>query len=213
MNISDIILTVIESLGIIAFSISGAMVAIDKRADFFGVIFLACVTATGGGIIRDTMLGHFPPRIFFDMRNVCLAIGSAVAMYFVARHFKLWFKAHHPSINTINNVFDALGLGAFTVMGVEIAVSSGLAENCAAAVFIGMVTGIGGGLLRDLMINEIPVVLKKYIYAIATLIGGLVYFVLALYLEGITAAFVSVAVTFTIRMLATRYRWNLPPAI
>lgn len=213
MPISDYIITVIEVLGTVAYAVSGAMAAIEKRADFFGVIFLACVTAMGGGILRDVLLGHFPPRIFFDPVNVPAAILTSVAVYAIARRWKDFYLSNTRLIDTIDNVFDALGLGAFTVMGVQIAMESGLQNNWLAALFIGMVTGIGGGLTRDLIINEMPFVLKKRIYAVATLVGGLVYFLLQGRVEQTVAAFASMGVTFSVRMLATHYRWNLPPAI
>ncbi|MGE4354131.1 MAG: trimeric intracellular cation channel family protein [Oscillospiraceae bacterium] len=213
MRISDYILMAIESFGTIAYGVSGAMMAIQKRADFFGVVFLGCVTATGGGIIRDIMLGHFPPRIFSDAPNVILAVFSSIIVYFLARKWKEKYLSRERKIDTINNIFDSLGLGAFTVIGVQIAIDSGLAGHCASSVFMGMVTGIGGGLARDLIINEIPFVLKKRIYALATIAGGLIYYLAQGYVNKTIAVFAAVVVTFTIRMLATHYRWNLPAAI
>ena len=213
MPISDYIITAIEVIGTVAYAVSGAMAAIEKRADFFGVIFLACVTAAGGGILRDVLLGHFPPRIFFDMLNVTAAITTAVLVFMLARHWKTAYLSNTRAIDTIDNVFDALGLGALTVMGVQIALESGLQDNCPAAMFIGMVTGVGGGLTRDLIINEMPFVLKKRIYAVATLAGGLVYYLMQGHADQTVAAFTSMGVTFAIRMLATHFRWNLPPAI
>ncbi|MGI6029481.1 MAG: trimeric intracellular cation channel family protein [Candidatus Heteroscillospira sp.] len=213
MPVSEYIITAVEVLGTVAYAVSGAMAAIEKRADFFGVIFLACVTATGGGILRDMMLGCFPPRIFFDALNVTAALLTSVAVYFLARRWKDFYLGNTRAIDTIDNVFDALGLGAFTVMGVQIAIESGLEQNCPAALFMGMVTGIGGGLIRDTIVNEMPFVLKKRIYAVATLIGGLCYYLLLGSAGQTAAAFLSMGVTFAIRMLATHYRWNLPPAI
>ena len=213
MLISDYIMAVIEVVGTVAYAVSGAMAAIEKRADLFGVIFLACVTAVGGGIMRDIMLGHFPPRTFFDMVNVSAAIATSVAVFLAARHWKEAYLSNTRAIDTIDNVFDALGLGAFTVMGVQIALESGLDGNCPAALFMGMVTGVGGGLTRDLIINEMPFVLKKRIYAVATLVGGLVYYLMQSHTSTSAAAFTSMGVTFAIRMLATHYRWNLPSAI
>ena len=213
MFVTDTIIAAVEVLGTVAYAVSGAMVAIEKRADFFGVLFLACVTASGGGILRDLLLGHTPPRIFFDAVNVPAMLLTATAVYFIARRWKERYLGNTRLIDTIDNVFDALGLGAFTALGVEYAMESGLADNCPAALVVGMLTGIGGGVVRDLLISEIPKVLRKHIYAIATLCGGLVYYVLVSRVDASLAALATIGVTFAIRMLATHYRWNLPPAI
>ena len=113
----------------------------------------------------------------------------------------------------MNNVFDAAGLGAFTITGAKVAMGMGYMENGFFVVFLAMMTGVGGGVLRDLMIGEIPFVLRKRIYAVASILGGIVYYQLVRrQTDDMAAAFIGIAVVFGLRMLATVFKWNLPKA-
>lgn len=208
------IIFIFELLGTVSFAIAGSMTAMAKRTDFFGVLFLGVVTATGGGVFRDILLGSFPPTAFLDSTYVALAAAVSLLMFLLARRHKAAYLANAPTVDAINNIFDAVGLGAFTVTGVQVAVNAGYGDNLFFAAFLGMVTGTGGGLLRDIIVDEIPFVLTKHIYAVASILGGVSYWLLLqLGLDAAIAAVIAVLVVFGLRMLATHFRWNLPRAL
>jgi len=140
------------------------------------------------------------------------ALISLLTFFFVLRK-RDYYLAHIERVDAINNIFDAFGLGAFTVTGVQIAVSAGHGDNLFFAVFLGVVTGAGGGLLRDMMVGEIPFILTKHIYAVASIIGGLVYCLLHHIGYDAAAAIVTILVVFSLRMFSSHYRWNLPKAL
>ncbi len=203
-----------EWIGTAAFAVSGAMVAVDKDNDIFGVIFLAVVTALGGGTIRDIIIGHLPPRMFSNFHYVLLATICALAVFVLARIFKQKFVEKEAFIEQVNNVFDAIGLGVFAVSGARIGMEAGFAQNVFLVTFLGMTTAVGGGMLRDMLIQEMPFVLKKHIYAVAAIAGALSYALLARAGAATTAAYaVGCMVTTGMRILATIYRWNLPHAL
>lgn len=210
---TEIVMDIICIIGVIAFGISGAMVAVKKRTDPFGVVFLAVITATGGGITRDLLLGVQPPVIFIDYTYVIFAAVAALVVFTVAHINKDFYRTKTERIDSINNVFDALGLGVFVVMGTQTAIDYGFAQNAFFTITIGVITGIGGGFLRDIMVGEIPFVLKKHIYVLAAFTGSIVfYFMYINSVDYTISAFLSAGITFAIRMLATHYKWNLPPA-
>jgi len=203
------IIKIMEIMGTIAFALSGALVAIQSGLDVFGVVFLACVTAFAGGIVRDIVLGITTPAIFNNLTIFLLAMVVAVLTFVVAYIFRKKFNELKKRIETINNVFDAIGLAAFVVIGCEIACSNGFISNGFVVVFSGMITGVGGGIFRDVLIDTTPYIFKKHIYAIAAILGGIVYFVLRIQ-KIQTASLLSMLLIFAIRMLATKYRWSLP---
>lgn len=203
--------SMLELLGTVAFAVSGAMVAIDRKADVFGVFFLGMTTAIGGGIVRDCLLGQFPPAIFSNHITLITAAVCPLAVFVVAWIAGDSYEKNKKMVDNVNNLIDALGLGAFTVTGVRMGLAAGYTESWFFLVFIGMVTGIGGGLLRDVMTVSTPFVLKKRVYALATICGGILYLVLLKLGLGSTASGMAVViVVFMIRLLATVFRWNLP---
>lgn len=214
MAIGEVFFAFLEIAGTISFAVSGAMAAIEKRVDLFGVIFLGITTSLAGGIIRDVVVGRVPPTAFSDYKYMAIAIVTSLIVFILARVYHEHYKDNLELINTINNVFDAAGLGAFTITGANVAMGMGYRWNGFFVVFLAMVTGIGGGVLRDLMIGEIPIVLRKRIYAVASLAGGFVYYLLSVKfrMETMSAAFVGIAIVFGLRMLATIFKWNLPKA-
>lgn len=145
--------------------------ALEKRVDLFGVIFLGATTALAGGIIRDVLIGKTPPAAFSNYRYMAIAVVTALVVFFIAWLSKEHYEHNVAVVNAVNNVFDAAGLGAFTITGAKVAMSMGYMDNGFFVVFLAMVTGIGGGVLRDLMIGEIPFVLRKRIYAVASHTG------------------------------------------
>ena len=135
----------LELLGTVAFAVSGAMVAIDRHADVFGVVFLGMTTAIGGGIVRDGLLGSFPAAIFSNRVTLCTAAGCPLLVFVVAWLTGNGYERRKGMVDMVNNLFDALGLGAFTVTGVRMGLAAGYGGKWFFLVFLGLVTGIGGG--------------------------------------------------------------------
>ncbi len=211
MEIEELIYFIVEIVGTVAFAVSGAMVAIDKKADIFGVLVLSSITALGGGAIRDILIGNLPPRMFSDYRYVLAAVIISTIVFVVAYIFRDKYQQSEKAVDSVNNFFDAVGLGIFTVTGVQVAIESGFKMNGVLAICLGVITGIGGGVLRDVMLREIPFVLKKRIYALASIAGAIVYYNLYLVnFERTRAIVISVIVTFSIRVLATIFKLDLP---
>ncbi len=211
----DLLFVIIEYIGIIAFTVSGAMVAIRKEADLFGVVFLSVMTAFCGGIVRDLCLGITPPSFFVAAgAKVIVSISVAVAVFFVAMLFKKQYIANEERIDSINNIFDALGLGIFAVCGTQIAIEAGQTSPFI-AILMGLITGIGGGMFRDLSLGSVPFVIRKRIYAVATIAGaGLYYIMFVLFEAGAFASTLAgVLITFVLRICATVFKWNMPKAI
>lgn len=201
-----------EIVGTIAFSISGAVLAIERNLDLFGVIFLGAVTAIGGGIIRDLLLGQIPPQAFLNYVYLLVAVLTALVV-FVVSYIKLKKGTSIQFINdTVLNVFDAAGLGIFSVIGVQNTITAGFEDNAFFCVFLGLTTGVGGGMLRDVLSRSTPAVLRKHIYALASLAGALFYYMLR---EAAPTASVALSILLVVvlRVLASHYRWTLPRII
>lgn len=210
---SAVIFFIIELVGTVSFAVSGAMVAISHRSDLFGVTFLGCITALGGGVTRDILLGRFPPVAFTNSVFAAVAAVASLSVFVVALVLKERYFRHTHIIETVNNIFDALGLGAFTVTGINAAIEYGDSSNAFFAVFLGMTTCIGGGVLRDLLSATAPSVFKKHIYALASVAGGTVYYVMYTgAVDKTLSAVVCIVLVFAIRVLATVFKWNLPKA-
>lgn len=213
MAFGEIFFSVLEVAGTISFAISGAMAALEKRVDLFGVIFLGATTALAGGIIRDVLIGKTPPSAFSNYHYMAIAAVTAAIVFLIAWLSKEHYEHNVDVVSAVNNIFDAAGLGAFTITGAKAAMGMGYMDNGFFVVFLAMVTGIGGGVLRDLMIGEIPFVLRKRIYAVASILGGIVYYQLVRYrMDDMAAAFIGIGIVFGLRMLATIFKWNLPKA-
>lgn len=213
MTITDLPFYLIEMFGLVAFSVSGTMTGLKYKLDLFGVMFIAVVTALGGGAIRDVIIGYVPPMMFRSYQYVLVSCVTALTLFLADWRLKGRFYAKELKIETVANVFDALGLGSFVAAGVQAGINAGYGGNGFFLVFLGMLTGVGGGVLRDLFVQRMPMVLVKHIYAVAALIGGCLYLILyRLGLDELPATAVEIAVVFLIRMLATKYRWNLPHA-
>lgn len=202
----------LELIGTVAFAVSGSVVAIKKETDVFGVVFIAITTAVGGGIFRDLLIGELPPVAFVNYEYVFAATLTAIGIFIFAytrrdvNHHQHWAK-----IDRVNNIFDALGLGAFTVIGMNRAIIAGLGDNVFLVIFLGMITGIGGGILRDTLVRDIPFVLTEKVYAVASLVGAICYYVM--YLQRANLAFsalVGIGIIFGIRMASSKFKWHLP---
>ena len=199
----------LELIGVAAFAVSGAMAAIKKRADIFGVIFLAVTTALGGGVIRDILLGSLPPKMFVSYAYFAVAAAAALAVFADSYIRREKYLMHMDKLDAVNNIFDAAGLAVFTISGMN--TSMEMSDNVLLILILGMATGVGGGMLRDVMTNTMPTVLRKRIYAVASLLGGGLYYALhVLAVMEAVAAISGMLLIFVLRLLATVYKWNLP---
>lgn len=211
LDFTGIMFNIAEVIGTIAFAVSGAMIAIDRGLDLFGVVFLAITTALGGGTIRDIFLGHFPPRMFYSYQYLLISAVCAFGVFALTYFRRTRNLSKRSVFLKYVNIFDAIGLGIFSVIGVQVTVAAGYGDNAFLCIFLGMTTGCGGGIVRDLLSRETPYVLKKHIYAIASIIGsGIFYLMQMLPVEDAVEILLGAGSTILIRMLATHYKWNLP---
>ena len=204
---------ILELIGTCAFALSGAAAAIDTRLDIFGVFFCGVITALGGGVFRDVLLGNLPPAMFSHYVYLIVALCSSLTVFLFARYCRRIFVEKAELLASLNNIFDAMGLGVFTVVGITTAIAAGYGDNAFFVIFLGVATGCGGGILRDITLNRVPLILSKRIYAVASLAGGGLYYVLqgtgwAAWL----AVCSSIALIFVLRILAAVFRWDLPKA-
>ena len=200
---------VLELIGAAAFAISGAMAAIKRKADIFGVVFLGVITALGGGVIRDVLIGQLPPKMFISYAYLLASLLVSLIVFFDAYIRREKYFANKDKLSEINNIFDAAGLAVFTISGMNTAM--GVSDNVILILTLGVITGVGGGMLRDMMTNTMPKVLRKRVYAVASLIGGALYYVLYLIgVNDILSAVIGMVTIFVLRVLATAYKWNLP---
>ena len=191
---------VIELLGTIAFTISGAFSAMQKRLDAFGVIVIAFITAIGGGTIRDVLIGYTPVIWMRDLNGPIVITITAVCAIF--------FKKYLKNFKVTLFLFDALGLGLFTLIGIQKGVDVGL--NNGVCVILGTITGCFGGVLRDILLNNIPLIFRKEIYATACIVGGAIYFGLSHLIDPNWAKVIAIAFICGIRILAVKYDLKLP---
>ncbi len=209
----DVFFFVLQILGTIGFSVSGAMVAIRRETDIAGVVILALTTTFGGGIMRDLCISSAPPRFFTMYTEIAVSVATALLVFFLARHYKEKYLEKEGALLAVDNVFDAIGIGVFAVIGTEIALDAGHTAPLL-AILMGTVSGVGGGVVRDVLVRDIPFILKKRIYVVAVLAGATVYYLLWLFgAPDMLSLSVGAATVFTLRMLATAFKWNLPKAI
>ena len=211
MELHTNIFFLIEIIGPIAFASSGAMVAVRKKLDLFGIIVLGVITAVGGGMIRDLMIGSIPPNMFRNPIYVFAAFVTVLIMFLIFRCRPHLLGSHYmESYEKVMNILDAIGLGAFTVTGIDTGIDAGYGEYHFLIIFLGVITGIGGGILRDIMAGETPFVLKKHVYACASISGACLYAFLLQFTHSDYAMLFSALLVIAIRILASHYRWNLP---
>jgi uncharacterized membrane protein YeiH len=201
----ETVLLIADLLGVAVFAASGASAAVAKRLDLFGVVFVGFVAALGGGILRDVVIGAVPPLAFADWRYPVTAAVASAAVFRLHPHF--------ARLRRTVLVLDAAGLGLFTVAGTLKSLEAGV--PAVGSCVIGMLTGIGGGVLRDLLTGEIPAVLQRDIYAVAAL-GGAVAVAVLVRVDAAGALPLAAAALFItgVRLLALRRRWSAPvPAL
>ena len=199
---------IMELIGTVAFAVSGAITGMEKKMDIFGVAILGLTTAVGGGIIRDMLIGNTPPQTFQDPVYAVISIVTAIIVFYLAGRRKNSMSPHLWDILLL--VMDTLGLGIFTVVGVNAGIRQGHMDNAFLLVFLGTITGVGGGLLRDMMASVPPYIFVKHIYACASIIGAIVCVYMNRFVGNVEAMVVSSIVVVLIRYLAAHYHWNLP---
>lgn len=185
-----------------AFAVTGAFKAIEHKSDIVGIIILATITGVAGGTIRDIVLGKIPPNSLLDPTYLIITVVTGIILFFLysrlKKHWNVFLK------------FDAIGLGVFTIIGATFAFNI-FGLNFLAMVLAGMLTAVGGGILRDVFVNEIPIVFVKELYASASFVGVVVfYFMLVIGGELYLATIIGIILTTGIRLVAMKYNWNLP---
>jgi uncharacterized membrane protein YeiH len=196
------LLLVLDLVGTFAFGLNGALTAVRAaQLDIVGVVTLGVITALGGGIIRDVLVGDVPPASFRDWRYLALAVAGGLVAFALSQ----WLDR----LETPINVLDAIGLGTFAVIGASKAVAFGLGVG--PAIVLGAVTGVGGGTIRDTLVRQVPTVLRSDLYAIPALVAAaLTVTAIHLGIYGLPAALVAAAVCFAIRMLGVVLKLNAP---
>ncbi|ACP56048.1 trimeric intracellular cation channel family protein [Saccharolobus islandicus] len=195
------ILELLNVVGIIAFTISGSLKGTNKGLDIFGVTILGVVTSYAGGILADILLGIYPPDILKEWNYLLLSVCISIFVFY----FYKWLQTN--PIKMVIIISDAIGLSTFATLGASLAYSYGL--NPISVGLIAAIVGTGGGVIRDLLVNETPMILTKEIYATVALLGGVIYYFTTPYLHhgSLFASFLS---TFLLRVLAIKYNFNLP---
>lgn len=207
----DSFIFILEIIGTVAFASSGAVIAIEKKMDIFGVNVLGITTAVGGGIMRDVILGTIPPTAFSRPVYLIIAtITSTLTFIFVCKKQKIMdLNLRQGYYDKLMFWCDAIGLGIFTVVGIQTASIAVNEPNYFFFVFIGVLTGVGGGVLRDIMAGMTPYILVKHVYACAAIAGGIVCVIVLLFIGEIEGMIAGLTVTVILRFLASKYRWNL----
>lgn len=194
-------LYIIDILGTLSFAVSGAFLAMEKRLDPFGVLVISFVTAIGGGTLRDIMIGNLPVSWLKNETATIVIFSSAMVTMFFGRYLR--------HLTTTLFLFDALGLGLFTIVGIKLGLEKHFSIGICIA--LGTITACFGGVVRDVLLNNIPLLFRKEIYALACIAGGIFYsLVRQLPLGPDVVTILSIVLIFLIRLLAVRYKWSLP---
>jgi uncharacterized membrane protein YeiH len=194
-------LNVIDILGTFAFAVSGVFSAMEKKLDPFGILIISFVTAIGGGTIRDVLVGNFPVNWLQNDGTILIIFSSAIVT--------MLFGSYLKHLNTALFLFDALGLGLFTIIGLEV----GLKKNFSGGICIalGTISACFGGVLRDVLLNKVPLIFHKEIYALACILGGIIYYFLhRTNLNEDVSKIICILLIFVIRIIAVRYQLSLP---
>lgn len=200
------LLTVLNVIGVAAFTLSGVLKGLKHQLDIFGIIVLGAITATGGGVIRDILLNKVPSTIVSEV-DIYLSVTVSVIGYFIAQNLQ--------SLGKLIAITDALGLAAFVIIGAEAAILSNAGIGVVGTAIMATLTGVGGGMIRDSLVREIPFVLKEELYATLCVLGGALYYYFAFYTELPKALYSNIIMIliFTMRLIAIKYKLNLPKKI
>lgn len=201
---------VLELIGTVAFALSGATTAMRKNMDILGVCVLGLVTAIGGGITRDILMGALPPAAFSHPVYLYVALISSIVMFFPFVRRALF--ANHALFDLLLLLTDSIGLAIFTVCGVGAAMAAGYGENMLLCVFMGTLTGVGGGVIRDVLAGDVPYIFVKHFYAVAGVLGAIACCICVKVADLGLGYIVGFAVVFVLRLCAAHFRWDLPKA-
>ena len=198
------LIQILDLFGTMAFAVTGAFKAIEHKSDIVGIIILSTITGVAGGVIRDIIFGKFPPTVVINPLYLVVTVVTGIVIFIL-----------YPSIKIHWNLFlkfDAVGLGVFTIIGASIAYNI-FGLNFLTMAFAGVLTAVGGGILRDVFVNEVPLVFVKELYASTSFIGVIILFVmLVMGINLYSATIPSILAVTSIRLLAMKYNWNLPRA-
>ena len=191
----------IEMLGTFSFAAAGAFAAMKKKLDPFGVVIISFATAIGGGTIRDILIGNFPVSWLNNMTTIYVILIASIAT--------LFFGSYLRKLDRMLFLFDALGLGLFTMIGIQKGIDHEL--NIGICIMLGTITGSFGGVLRDVLLNDVPLIFKKEIYALASIFGGCIFFLLVkLDVDRSVAYISSIILIFFVRVMAVQFNLSLP---
>ena len=207
---SETLILVFELIGTVAFAASGALTALKNRMDMLGVCVLGCVTAVGGGVIRDVILGITPPKTFEHPVYVIVAIITSLICFLPAIRKRLQEQAVLETF--LLRLMDSIGLGVFTVVGIQTAQNVSDDNGIFLLIFVGVITGVGGGILRDIMAGEKPYIFYKHFYATASIIGAVFCSILWDHIDMTFNFICSIVLIIVLRLFAARFRWKLPAA-
>ena len=207
----QLILLITEWIGAISFAVSGSLVAIRHDLDLFGVITVGLITACGGGVMRDLMLGNIPPKIFSKPHIIIAAMTVSLLIFACAYIYRKKFKRFSRRVDKVNILFGAFGIAAFSIAGIENAYLASLQNNHFLVIFMGVISSVGGGVLRDVLVNEKPYIFTKHVYAVVAVLGCALYHFMNLYVNNVLLATVCVMVfVVTGRILAATFHLQLP---
>ena len=204
------ILFALEVIGTIAFAVSGAIVGIQKKMDLFGISILGLTTAVGGGVLRDLILNITPPAAFRTPSFAVIAVTVSIIVFIRSQHSS--FDQKGTIYEKLLLIMDSIGLGLFTVVGIQTAKMSSVDTNLFLETFVGVLTGVGGGLMRDVFAGQTPSIFVKKFYASAAVIGAWLCVLLWPYTGDIIAMLAGAVAIVILRFLAAHYRWSLPRA-
>lgn len=211
MDLQSIAVFILEMIGTVAFAASGAMVGAGRKMDIFGVCVLGVVTSVGGGMIRDIILGINPPGVFQNPVYAAVATVTSCIVFIVLYQKKELLLGHFREVyDRVLLIMDTIGLGVFTVIGVNTGIQQGYVHDTFLLVFLGTITGVGGGLLRDMMAGVPPYIFVRHIYACASIAGAICCALLSERFGSLEGMVIAAAVVILIRFLAAYYHWNLP---
>lgn len=199
---------IIEIAGTIAFAVSGALTGIEKKMDIFGISILGLTTAVGGGVIRDLIINSTPPQTFRNPVYAGVAIGTAIFIFALAYSGRLLYNT--AIFENLIFVMDSLGLGIFTVVGINTAYETSVEYSAFLLIFVGVITGVGGGILRDILAGNTPYIFIKHVYACASLAGAVICVAAVPSIGMKKAMILGMIVVTLIRFLSAHFKWNLP---
>ena len=207
----ELVFTIFEIIGTVAFAMSGVIEAVKHRMDLFGVVIMGLVTAVGGGMIRDLVIGTVPPVAFVKPVFALIALTVSLVMFLIL-YFWLAKRTDNkelPLEKWLLFATDTIGLGAFTVLGIATALAKNM-NGFALLLFVGFITGTGGGILRDVFCGTIPSIFRKHIYALASIFGAVLMILFDRWIPTEIAMIIGFVGVVIIRVLASVFRWDLP---